>query len=37
LTPQTRVFVDSSAGGGIMKKTLNEAFTLIESIASHNV
>jgi hypothetical protein len=37
LTPQTRSFVDSSSGGGIMNKTLNEAFTLIKSIASHNV
>lgn len=36
LTPQTRAFVDSAAGGGIMNKTLEEAFTLIENMASHH-
>ena len=36
LTSQTRAFVDSAAGGGIMNKTLDEATALIESMASHN-
>ena len=36
LTEQTRAFVDSAAGGGIMNKTLAEATKLIESMASHN-
>ena len=36
LTDQTRSFVDSAAGGGIMNKTLDEAFELIERMASHN-
>jgi len=36
LTEQTRSFVDSAAGGGIMNKNLDEATTLIESMASHN-
>jgi hypothetical protein len=36
LTTQTRSYVDSAAGGGIMNKTLDEAFELIESMACHN-
>ena len=36
LTEQTRSYVDSAAGGGIMNKTLEEAINLIESMASHN-
>nr|XP_051205703.1 uncharacterized protein LOC127319764 [Lolium perenne] len=36
LTHQTRAYVDSAAGGGIMNKTLEEAFALIESMASHH-
>ena len=36
LTEQTRAFVDSAAGVGIMNKTLAEATKLIESMASHN-
>jgi hypothetical protein len=36
LTHQTRAYVDSAAGGGIMNKTLEEAFELIESMASHH-
>ena len=32
LTEQTRSFVDSATGGGIMNKTLDEATTLIESM-----
>lgn len=36
LSSQTRSYVDSAAGGGIMNKTLDEAFDLIESMASHN-
>jgi hypothetical protein len=36
LTEQTRAFVDSAAGGGIMNKTLDEATELIESMAAHN-
>jgi hypothetical protein len=36
LTEQTRSFVDSAAGGGIMNKTLDEATELVESMASHN-
>ena len=35
-THQTRAFVDSAAGGGIMNKTLDEATELIESMAAHN-
>jgi hypothetical protein len=37
LTEQTRSFVDSSAGGGIMNKTLDGATELIESMAAHNI
>jgi hypothetical protein len=36
LTHQTRSSVDSTAGGGIMNKTLEEAFELIESMAAHH-
>ena len=36
LIEQTRAFVDSAAGGGIMNKTLDEATELIESMTSHN-
>ena len=36
LSTQTRAFVDSAVGGGIMNKTLDEAFALIESMASHH-
>jgi hypothetical protein len=36
LTSQTRSYVDSAAGGGIMNKTLEEAFELIESMSCHN-
>jgi hypothetical protein len=36
LTHQTRSSIDSAAGGGIMHKTLDEAFELIENMASHN-
>jgi hypothetical protein len=36
LTQQTRSFVDSAVGGGIMNKTLDEATELIESMAAHN-
>jgi hypothetical protein len=36
LTKQTRSFVDSAGGGGIMNKTLDEATELIESMAAHN-
>jgi hypothetical protein len=35
LTAQTRSFIDSAAGGGIMNKTLDEATELIVSMASH--
>ena len=36
LSSQTRAYVDSAAGGGIMNKTLDQAFDLIESMASHD-
>jgi hypothetical protein len=36
LTHDTRASVDSVAGGGIMNKTLDEAFTLIESMTPHH-
>ena len=36
LSSQTRAYIDSAFGGGIMNKTLDEAFKLIESMASHN-
>ena len=36
LTEQTRSFVDSAAGGGIMNKTLDEDTSLIESMPAHN-
>lgn len=36
LTHQTKAYVDSAAGGGIMNKTLDEDFALIESMASHH-
>ena len=36
LTQQTRAYVDSAAGGGIMSKTLDEATELIERMASHD-
>jgi hypothetical protein len=37
LTEQTRSFVDSAGGGGIMNKTLDEATELIESMAAHKI
>ena len=36
LTTHTRAFVDFAVGGGIMNKTLDEAFALIESMVSHH-
>jgi hypothetical protein len=37
LTPQARSVVDSVAGGSIMSKTIEEAFDLIQHLASHNI